>query len=142
MTSTAANRSFLAEVHPTSSEPEDSTVSTTPLSDILTRLSYELHALADSTDEFHHLAFGDESRKGLDDMAFVNAAQSIDHTQQILANLSDFVGCLAMAAPEKMTLDTSQALSLITLSDLRDRLKDTVSEKDEDHEAGDPDIFF
>ncbi|MBC8131050.1 MAG: hypothetical protein H7Y08_12110 [Rhizobiaceae bacterium] len=123
-------------------------MSITPLSDILSRLSYELHALADSTEEFHHLAFDEDGPRagprGLDDAAFVKAAQSIDHTQQILANLSEFVGCLAMAAPEDLTLDTHQALSLITLSDLKARLVETpeAGTEPERQEAGDADIFF
>ena len=96
----------------------------TSVSNVLVRLSYELHALAEATDEFHHLAFGAEGNRSLDDAQFVRATQSIDHTQQILANLSDFVACIAMASPETMRIDIDQALSLITLSDLKDRLGD------------------
>lgn len=97
-------------------------MSKTAVSDLLMRLSYELHALAEATDEFHHLAFGNDGAPSLGDADFVRATQSIDLTQQILANLSDFATCLAMASPADMTIDAREALSLITLSDLKDRL--------------------
>lgn len=97
-------------------------MSKTAVSDILMRMSYELHALAEATDEFHHLAFGADGTRSLADADFVRATQSIDLTQQILANLSDFTACLAMASPESVTIDAREALSLITLSDLKDRL--------------------
>ncbi|WP_224002860.1 hypothetical protein [Aureimonas sp. SA4125] len=108
---------------------------------ILTRLSYELHALADAADEFHHLAFADDGTSNLANADYVKATQGIDLMQQILANLSDYTGCLAMAAPEEMVLDDAQALSLISLSDLRDRLKDVPAEE-ERQDSGDADIFF
>lgn len=117
-------------------------MSITPLSSVLTRLSYELHALAEATDEFHHLAFDGDGQKGLDDANYVRATQSIDHTQQILANLSDFVACLALASPEHMKLDTAQALSLLTLSDLRLRLADAPAADTERQAAGEPELFF
>ncbi|WP_156386769.1 hypothetical protein [Aureimonas sp. Leaf454] len=94
----------------------------TTMSDVLMRMSYELHALADATDEFHHLAFAEDGTPALQNMDFVRATQSIDLTQQILANLSDFAACLAMASPESMVVETQEALSLITLSDLKERL--------------------
>lgn len=117
-------------------------MSITPLSSILTRLSYELNALADATDEFHHLAFDEGGAKTLGDTAFVRAAQSIDHIQQILANLSEYAGCLAMGCPEHLALDTAQALSLMTLGDLRSRLSDTPAVTFERQEAGEPELFF
>ena len=109
---------------------------------ILTRLSYELHSLADAADEFHTLAFSDNGASNLENADYVKATQGIDLMQQTLANLSDYVGCLAMAAPEELVLDDVQALSLITLSDLRDRLKDAPEEESERPDSGDADIFF
>ncbi|KQT53906.1 MULTISPECIES: hypothetical protein [unclassified Aureimonas] len=102
----------------------------TAVSDILMRMSYELHALAEATDEFHHLAFGADGTPSLANADFVRATQSIDLTQQILANLSDFTACLAMASPETVTIDAHEALSLITLSDLKDRLNGNAPEAD------------
>ncbi len=78
----------------------------TALSDVLMRMSYELHTLADATEEFHHLAFAEDGTPALQNMEFVRATQSIDLTQQILANLSDFVACLAMASPATMVQNT------------------------------------
>jgi hypothetical protein len=114
----------------------------TTVNAILTRLSYELHALADAADEFHHLAFSDGGASNLANADYVRATQGIDLMQQILANLSDYTGCLAMAAPEEMELDDTQALSLICLSDLRDRLKDVPVAEVERQDSGDADIFF
>ncbi|GGD05933.1 hypothetical protein [Aureimonas glaciei] len=114
----------------------------TTVNAILTRLSYELHALADAADEFHHLAFSDGGSSNLANADYVRATQGIDLMQQILANLSDYTGCLAMAAPEEMDLDDAQALSLISLSDLRDRLRDVPATEIERQDSGDADIFF
>ena len=118
----------------------------TAVSDVLMRMSYELHALADATDEFHHLAFGEDGTPALQNMDFVRATQSIDLTQQILANLSDFVACLAMASPEAMAIDTHEALSLITLSDLKDRLdgrapSDPAAQTVVEEDAGELEFF-
>lgn len=114
----------------------------TPVCSVLSRIAYELHSLADATDEFHHLAFGADGARPLDDAHFVRATQSIDLTQQILANLSQFTECLAMAAPAEWTLDTQPALDLVTLSDLRNRLSETVEDENDRQEAGDADLFF
>ena len=108
---------------------------------VLMRLSYELHALAEATDAFHHLAFGGEGARDLGDAAFVQATQSIDLTQQILSNLSQYVECLAIAAPESWRLDIEPALSLVTLSDLRNRLSETPPDEVPAEEASD-DIWF
>jgi hypothetical protein len=89
---------------------------------VLMRLSYELHALAASTESFHDLAFAGDVARSLDDAAFVQATQDIDLTQQVLSNLSQYVECLALAASKDWLLDTEPASSLVTLSDLRDRL--------------------
>ena len=118
-------------------------MSQTPVSAILARLSYELHALADATDDFHHLAFADDSAAAarLGDADYIRATQSIDHTQQILANLSEFTACLAMASPSELTLNPAQALQLITLGDLRRRLADTPEAEFERADAGEADFF-
>lgn len=121
--------------------PRNLAMTNTPVSSVLSRIAYELHSLADATDEFHHLAFGGE-RASLDDADFVRATQSIDLTQQILANLSQFVECLAMAAPEDWDLDTGPALTLVTLGDLRQRLSETAENEADRQEAGDADLFF
>lgn len=117
-------------------------MTTTPVCSVLSRIAYELHSLADATDEFHHLAFGAEGAKPLDDANFVRATQSIDLTQQILANLSQFVECLAMAAPAEWSLDAAPALSLVTLGDLRKRLSETAEDEPDKQEAGEADLFF
>jgi hypothetical protein len=118
----------------------------TALSDVLMRMSYELHTLADATEEFHHLAFAEDGTPALQNMEFVRATQSIDLTQQILANLSDFVACLAMASPATMVVDTQEALSLITLSDLKDRLdgrapSDPALQSHVEEDAGELEFF-
>ena len=128
--------------HADALRPSEKLMNKPSVNAILTRLSYELHSLADAADEFHHLAFSDNGASNLENADFVKATQGIDLMQQILANLSDYTGCLAMAAPEDMVLDDAQALSLISLSDLRDRLKDVPADEGERQDSGDADIFF
>lgn len=116
-------------------------MSQTQVSSILARLSYELHALADATDDFHHLAFSDDVAARLNDADYIRATQSIDHTQQILANLSEFTACLAMSSPVDLTLNPTQALQLITLGDLRRRLEDAPDAAVEVEDEGDTEFF-
>lgn len=94
----------------------------TPISDILMRVSRELQDLAAATDEFHDLAFAQNSAASSMDAAFCRATQRIDLSQQLLTNLSDFIASLAEAAPEHMSVDLEEPLSMITLSDLKGRL--------------------
>jgi hypothetical protein len=95
----------------------------TSVSDILMHLSYELDALAAATDEFHNLAFGQDGTAASMSAGFVSATQRIDLSQQILANLSDFVAGVALALPKTLIVDLEEPLSLITLSDLKYRLR-------------------
>ncbi|KQT53672.1 hypothetical protein ASG43_17700 [Aureimonas sp. Leaf454] len=99
----------------------------TSVADTLKRMSYELDALAAATDEFHELAFSHGDKAPSMSSAFVSTAQRIDLSQQILANLSDFLAGLATELPETLAMDLEEPLALVTLSDLKNRLRGEVA---------------
>ncbi|SKA37068.1 hypothetical protein [Consotaella salsifontis] len=117
-------------------------MTTTPLSDLVARLADELKVLSKVTEDMHQIVCDDCAREHLHNQDFVRAVQSIDHTTQILDNLSEFLGLVAKDTPEDWSLDVGHALDTVRLAALKSRLAPNhalvVWEKDE---SGDVDLF-
>ncbi|MEF2072189.1 hypothetical protein [Consotaella aegiceratis] len=94
----------------------------TPLSDLVKTLADELKVLSKVTDDMHHIVCDDCARENLHDENFVKAVQSIDHTTQILENLSQFLALLAHETPEDWHLDVGRPLDSVRLGALKHRL--------------------
>lgn len=81
-------------------------------------LARELRLLAEATDGLHDVVCGNDQLRSQD----VKIIQSIDHTQQTLANLSKFVEVLGEDMSQNLSVAIENALAGVTLADLKRRL--------------------
>lgn len=92
------------------------------LPDLMLAISAELSQLASATETLHDLVGSDSPPGRPLDPHFLRRAQGIDHATQLLGELAGFCSNLAADMPADCRVDAGQALSLLRLSDLHDRL--------------------
>lgn len=114
-------------------------MTTLTLSSLLQTLAEELRALAVTAEEMHHLVCHEHLSH---DPAYIRAVQRIDHTTQVLDNLSNFVSAVGEETGEGWSVTIGPALNTIRLSELKHRLHkadiDGPAEADDD---GDLELF-
>lgn len=93
-----------------------------PLPDLMLALSAELSQLACATENLHDLVGTPSPPDRPLDPRLMRQAQSIDHTTQLLADLAGLCANLAADMPADCRVEAGQALSLLRLSELHDRL--------------------
>ena len=94
----------------------------TPVTDMLGRVSVELHDIAAAVERMHPLATAQGAQVAANDPHYLQALQSFDHIEQKLRCLAGFLADLGKAAAPGWQLDPHTALATITLSDLASRL--------------------
>ncbi|ORE94836.1 hypothetical protein [Aurantimonas sp. 22II-16-19i] len=94
-------------------------MTTLPLSSLLQTLADELRALAVTAEEMHHLVCHEHLSHDPD---YIRAVQRIDHTTQVLDNLSNFVSAVGEETADGWSIAIGPALSTIRLSELKRRL--------------------
>ncbi|MCE7027412.1 hypothetical protein [Jiella avicenniae] len=116
-----------------------------PISSLLQILAEELRSLAVTAEEMHHLVCHEHLSR---DPSYIRAVQKIDHTTQVLDNLSNFVSAVGEETGEGWSVTIGSALDKIRLSELKQRLHkaeidDTVANDDhDDHDDhGDLELF-
>lgn len=91
-------------------------------SDLMTALSAELSRLSEATERMHDLVCADPRGRRQSDARFVEDAQRIDHTVQVLADLAQFLTNLAGETPAEGRLRAGRALASLRLAELQHRL--------------------
>ena len=109
------------------------------MTELFQGLSGELATLAEAADALHDAVCADAAAT-LHDPRVFRAVQSIDHIQQTLRNLAEFMVALADEEPGARQVELSAALSVVTLSDLRRRLLAEPA-GDPPAEAGEAEFF-
>ena len=94
-------------------------MTTLPLSSLLHTLAEELRALAVTAEEMHHLVCHEHLSH---DPNYIMAVQRIDHTTQVLDNLSNFVSAVGEQTGDGWSVTIGPALNTIRLSELKRRL--------------------
>lgn len=97
-------------------------MTTTAIAELMSSLSDELGRLAQAVERMHEVVCDEGAGKSVRDVEYVQAVQSIDHTRQSLAGLSDFLLLLAEEAPREWRLELGRPLASIQLADLKRRL--------------------
>ncbi|MBP0614153.1 hypothetical protein [Jiella mangrovi] len=114
-------------------------MTTLPLSSLLQTLAEELRTLAVTAEEMHNLVCHEHLSH---DPAYIRAVQRIDHTTQVLDNLSNFVAAVGDETVEGWSITIGPALNTIRLAELKHRLHkiegaDTAANDDD----GDLELF-
>ncbi|PWK76254.1 hypothetical protein [Aminobacter sp. AP02] len=94
----------------------------TPVTDMLGRVSVELHDIAAAVERMHPLVSAQSGQATMHDPTYLQALQGFDHIEQKLHCLAGFLADLKQAVPPGWQLDLTSALAAITLSDLASRL--------------------
>ena len=114
-------------------------MTTLPLSSLLNILAEELRSLAVTAEEMHHLVCHERLATDID---YVRAVQRIDHTTQLLDNLSTFVSTVGEETSEGWNVAIGSALNTVRLEDLRRRLdSDPCEGFPEDDSEGEMELF-
>jgi len=114
-------------------------MTTHSLSDLLRSLSEELRALSGTTEEMHHLVCHDHLSQDSD---YVRTVQSIDHTTQMLDNLSTFLAVIGEEASEDWQVAVGTALETVRMTELKRRLHGSCAETpDSSNDNGDLELF-
>lgn len=92
-----------------------------PLGEVLVRIGAELEDAAGSVEDLHALVEATVKNGGTNDI-FLRQAQTIDILQQHLFALADFVSQLSEGIPASWKIESSDAMSNVKLSRLRERL--------------------
>ncbi|TFF22987.1 hypothetical protein E3C22_11095 [Jiella endophytica] len=100
-------------------------MTTLPLSNLMHTLAEELRSLAVTAEEMHHLVCHEHLSRDSD---YVRAVQRIDHTTQLLDNLSTFVAAIGEQTAEGWDVTIGPALNTVRLEELRRRLHTEASE--------------
>jgi len=99
--------------------------------EVLRRVHEELVELEKAMETLHPLVDLVTSKVGSKDPQHLKAMQGIDHMEQMLMGLATYLNSLSHEAPQDWHLDTSAAVSRITLGDLARRLRRQDDAKEE-----------
>ncbi len=114
-------------------------MTTLTVSSLLQTLAEELRALAVTAEEMHHLVCHEHLSK---DPNYIRAVQKIDHTTQVLDNLSNFVSAVGEETGEGWSVAIGPALDSIRLSELKHRLhKAELADLPANDDDGDLELF-
>ncbi|MBO0903064.1 hypothetical protein [Jiella sonneratiae] len=118
-------------------------MTTLPLSSLLQILAEELRALAVTTEEMHHLVCHEHLSHDPD---YIRAVQRIDHTTQVLDNLSAFVSAVGDETVDGWSITIGPALNTIRLAELKRRLHkadidDVAAANDDVDDDGELELF-
>lgn len=94
----------------------------TPVTEMLARVSVELHDIATAVERMHPLVSAQGGQAVSQDPDYLQALQCFDHIEQKLRCLAGFLENLTQAAAPGWQFDPQAALAAITLSDLALRL--------------------
>ena len=108
--------------------------------EVLRRVHHELLALEQAMETLHPLVDLITEKVGWKDPNHLKAMQGIDHMEQMLMGLANFLGRISEEASESWHVDTRDAVSLITLGDLARRLRAQADEMREESD-GDLEMF-
>ncbi len=94
-----------------------------PVPEVLRRVHQELMALEQAMESLHPLVDLITAKVGSKDPNHLKAMQGIDHMEQMLTGLANFLGHISEVASDDWRVDTQFAVSQITLGDLARRLR-------------------
>jgi len=97
-------------------------VSAEPVGEVINRVATELRHLADEVGDLQ-TTLGDAFSKGFVSHEIVRELQSIDHIEQKLACLSEFLASLTFLIDENSLVDIGKPVQAINLADLSKRLR-------------------
>ncbi|MBO0664343.1 hypothetical protein LQ948_17355 [Jiella sp. MQZ9-1] len=113
-------------------------MTTLPLTSLLQILAEELRDLATTSEEMHELVCHDHLGR---DPNYIRAVQKIDHTTQMLENLSHFVLAVGRETDEDWQITIGEALDGIRLGDLKRRLHRNEPVAEPVNDDGDLELF-
>jgi hypothetical protein len=110
-----------------------------PLGRLLGRLASEMIDLAGAVETLEHDLIAAEADHG--DDARVVRLQTLDLTIQRLRGLSLFLDALSANIPQSVAIDLEDALRIMTLSDVKDRLSGAAERREQATDNGDIELF-